>query len=97
MLHGAKLPEHIREKKGFWARMYYTIEDYSEQSSIQGIKYIFQSGQSLVARLFWVNVVIGMLILSGYMSFQVEKITSPFFGIDLPNTFFLHFILFRLL
>lgn len=62
---------NLKMRTGFWFQMYQTIKAYSEQSSIQGIKYIFQSGQSLAARIFWVNVVIGMIVLSGYLSFQV--------------------------
>ena len=58
------------------------VKDYSEYSTIQGIIYIFQSGQSIVGRIFWIFVVVLMLYFSAQMSWQVsachlESITPP--------------------
>jgi hypothetical protein len=52
--------------------MFAMIHNYSEYSTIQGIIYIFQSGQSVPGRIFWVMVVVLMLWLCGYMSWQVS-------------------------
>ena len=49
------------------------VKDYSEYSSIQGIIYIFQSGQSIIGRIFWIFVVLLMLCLSAHMSWQVKQ------------------------
>jgi hypothetical protein len=48
------------------------VRSYSEYSTIQGIIYIFQSGQSIAGRIFWIFVVILMLYLSAHMSWQVS-------------------------
>ena len=48
------------------------VRSYSEYSTIQGIIYIFQSGQSMAGRIFWIFVVILMLYLSVHMSWQVS-------------------------
>jgi hypothetical protein len=46
------------------------LRNYSEISTIQGIVYIFQSGQSIIGRLFWILVVVLMTSLATYWSLQ---------------------------
>ena len=46
------------------------LKDYSEISSIQGLVYIFMAHQSLLGRLFWTSVVVGMTGLGIYWSVQ---------------------------
>ena len=64
------------------------VKNYSEYSTIQGIIYIFQSGQSIVGRIFWIFVVVLMLYFSAQMSWQVsachlESITPPLCPVNL--------------
>ena len=47
-----------------------TLKNYSEISTIQGIVYIFQSGQSVAGRLFWILVVVLMMSLAIFWSLQ---------------------------
>ena len=63
------------QSSGLLGRFLIMVRDYSEYSSIQGIIYIFQSGQSIMGRIFWILVVLVMLSLSAHMSWQVSTLS----------------------
>ena len=68
-----KKPQKLNEKEvNVFFKMFGMVQNYSEYSTIQGIVYIFQSGQSALGRIFWIMVVLVMLWLCGYMSWQVS-------------------------
>jgi hypothetical protein len=47
---------------------YNIVQEYSEYSTIQGILYIFKSGQTTFGKIFWTVVVVLMLMLGTYWS-----------------------------
>lgn len=58
---------------------YRIVKDYSEYSTIQGVIYLFQSGQTQCGKLFWSLVVLAMLILGTYWSGTAynDWVTNP--------------------
>ena len=48
--------------------VYNLVQDYSEDSTIQGLVYIFKKEQTLCGKIFWILVVSLMLILGIYWS-----------------------------
>ena len=50
-----------------------TAAEYGEASSLHGIQYIFERGQSLfVSRLFWLLVVLSAIVVGVFWSVEVS-------------------------
>jgi hypothetical protein len=56
----------VKESQGFK-----NVQEFSEQTTIQGMAYIFGSGMNLFTRMFWLVVVVAMLATGTYWSIQM--------------------------
>jgi hypothetical protein len=75
----------VNEMLYFYGRHFIILFCYH---SIQGIIYIFKTGQSIFGRLFWIFVVLLMLWLSCYMSWLVKHLifNSTWGGVAISNS-----------